>query len=110
MSSRDRPGRGNGFFSPALSGLPVQLVPVGQLRDANALLGSAEPAVQVAGPALSGILIGVTSPALVIAVDAGTYAVSALALARRRAALACCAKPRAAGTRTCGGVPFPTYL
>jgi MFS family permease len=77
-------GVGNAFFSPALSGLPVQLVTPGQLGDANALLGTAQPAAQVAGPALAGILIAVTSPALVIAVDAGSYALSALALARLR--------------------------
>jgi hypothetical protein len=74
-------GTGNAFFSPALSGLPVQLAPPGLLGDANALLGAARPAAQVAGPALAGILIAVTSPALVIAVDAVTYAISALALA-----------------------------
>ena len=77
-------GTGNAFFSPALSGFPVQLVPSARLGDANALLGSAQPAAQVAGPALAGILIAVTSPALVIAVDAGTYALSALALAGLR--------------------------
>jgi Major Facilitator Superfamily len=74
-------GAGNAFFSPALAGLPVQLAPPGQLADANALLGTAQPAAQVAGPALAGILIALTSPALVIAVDAATYALSALALA-----------------------------
>jgi MFS family permease len=77
-------GVGNAFFSPALSGLPVQLVPPDQLGDANALLGTAQPAAQVAGPALAGVLIAVTSPALVIAVDAGTYALSALVLAMLR--------------------------
>jgi MFS family permease len=77
-------GTGNAFFSPVLSGLPVQLVPSSRLGDANALLGSAQPAAQVAGPALAGILIAVTSPALVIAVDAGSYALSALALAGLR--------------------------
>jgi hypothetical protein len=77
-------GAGNAFFSPALSALPVQLAPPELLGDANALLATAEPAAKVAGPALAGILIAVTSPALVIAVDAATYAVSALALARLR--------------------------
>ena len=77
-------GTGNAFFSPALSGLPVQLVSPAQLGDANALLGTAQPAARVAGPALAGVLIAVTSPALVIAVDAGTYALSALALAMLR--------------------------
>jgi len=75
-------GAGNAFFSPALSGFPVRLVPQNLLGDANALLGSAEPAAQVAGPAVAGVLIAVTSPALVIAFDAGSYALSAIALAR----------------------------
>jgi len=44
----------------------------------------AQPATQVAGPALAGVLIAATSPAAVIAVDAGSYAVSALALALLR--------------------------
>ena len=66
-------GTGNAFFSPALSGFPVQVVPPARLGDANALLGSAQRAAQVAGPALAGILIAVTSPALVLAVDAGSY-------------------------------------
>ena len=77
-------GAGNGFFAPALSGLPVQLVPPARLGDANALLGTVQPAAQVIGPALAGLLIALTSPAVVIAVDAGTYAVSALALAGLR--------------------------
>jgi MFS family permease len=77
-------GTGDAFFVPARSGLPVQLVPPARLGDANALLGSAQPAAQVAGPALAGLLVAVTSPALVIAVDAGSYAVSALALTRLR--------------------------
>jgi hypothetical protein len=77
-------GTGNGFFTPALSGLPVQLVLPARLGDANALLGTVQPAAQVAGPALAGLLIALTSPAVVIAVDAGTYAISALALAGLR--------------------------
>jgi MFS family permease len=74
-------GTGNAFFQPALSGLAVQLAPRDQLGNANALFGMAQPAAAVAGPALAGVLIAATSPATVIAVDAGSYAVSALALA-----------------------------
>ena len=74
-------GVGNAFFSPALSGLAVQLAPRDQLGNANALFGMAQPAASVAGPALAGILIAVGSPAVPIAADAGSYAVSALALA-----------------------------
>jgi len=73
-------GTGEAFFQPALSGLTVQLAPRDQLGDANALFAMARPAAQVAGPALAGVLIAVTSPALVIAADGATYGVSALAL------------------------------
>jgi MFS family permease len=73
-------GIGNAFFQPALSGLPVQLVPGDLLGDANALLSAARPAAQVAGPSLAGVLIAVTDPATVIAADAATYAISAVAL------------------------------
>jgi MFS family permease len=77
-------GTGNAFFQPGLSGLTVQLAPRDQLGNANALLGMARPATQVAGSTLAGILIAATSPAAVIAVDAGSYGVSALALALLR--------------------------
>jgi len=75
-------GTGNAFFQPALSGLPVQLAPRDQLGNANALFGMVQPAAQVAGPALAGIVIAAGGPAAAIAVDAGSYAVSAIALAR----------------------------
>ena len=74
-------GTGNAFFQPALSGLPVQLAPRDQLGNANALFGMVPPAAQVAGPALAGVVIAAGSPAAAIAVDAGSYAVSAVALA-----------------------------
>ena len=77
-------GAGSAFFQPALSGLPADLVPRDHLGDANALLGTAGPIAQIAGPALAGVLIAVTSPAAVIAADAVTYAVSATALALLR--------------------------
>jgi MFS family permease len=65
-------GTGNAFFSPALSGLVVQLAPRDQLGNANALFGLASPAASVAGPAVAGALIAVGSPALPIAADAGS--------------------------------------
>jgi len=73
-------GTGNAFFQPALAGLPVQLAPRDRLGDANALLAVVQPAAQVAGPALAGVLIAAASPAVVIAADAVSYAVSAVAL------------------------------
>ena len=75
---------GDAFFGPALGGLPPDLVPERRLADANALLSTASSAASIAGPALAGLLIAVTGPATVIAVDAGTFAVSLAALALLR--------------------------
>jgi Major Facilitator Superfamily len=73
-------GAGTAFFQPVLKGLTVALAPRERLGDANALFGMAQPGAQVAGPALAGVLIAAASPAAVIAVDAASYAVSAIAL------------------------------
>lgn len=77
-------GTGEAFFTPALGGLTPEIAPPGRLVDANALLSVAESAARVAGPALAGILIAVTSPATVIAADAGTFGVSVIALSLLR--------------------------
>jgi MFS family permease len=72
---------GEGFFNPALGGLRAEIAPPGLLPDANALLGMAQSAAAVLGPALAGGLVALTSPAVVIALDAGSYGISVLALA-----------------------------
>jgi MFS transporter len=74
-------GVGEAFFAPALGGLIPAIVTPGRLGDANALIGVAQSAARVAGPALAGVLIGLTRPAVVIAVDAATFGVSLVALA-----------------------------
>ncbi len=71
---------GDAFFNPALSALTVEITPPDQLGDANAMFSLARSAAAVAGPALAGILIAVTSPAVVLAVDAASYGASVLAL------------------------------
>jgi Major Facilitator Superfamily len=77
-------GTGEAFFNPALGGLTPHLVKAARLADANAMLGVAQSAARVAGPAAAGLLIAVTTPAAVIALDAASFAVSVLALARLR--------------------------
>jgi hypothetical protein len=77
-------GTGQAFFSPALGGLIPEIAPRRRLADANALLSVAQSAAQIAGPALAGVLIAVTSPAIVISVDAATFGVSVVALALLR--------------------------
>ena len=82
-------GTGEGLFNPALGGLRAEIAPRETLPDANALLSVAQSAAAVAGPALAGILIAVTSPAIVIALDAASFAVSVLNLALLRVPPAC---------------------
>jgi MFS family permease len=75
---------GQAMFAPAFGALTPEIAPRDRLADANALLGVCESAAQVGGPALAGVLIGVSSPAAIIAVDAASYAASVLALWRLR--------------------------
>src|SRR5215469_9891117 len=72
---------GEGFFTPALGGLRAEIAPRDKLSDANALLSVAESAARVAGPAVAGILVALTSPAAVIALDAASFGVSVATLA-----------------------------
>lgn len=74
-------GTGEGFFNPALGGLRAEIAPRDKLADANALLSVAQSAATVVGPALAGILIALTSPAVVIALDAASFGVSVVSLA-----------------------------
>src|SRR5580698_1451854 len=73
-------GMGTAFFTPALNALTVEIAPRNQLANANSLFGLAGSATRIAGPALGGVLVAVAGSAVVVAVDAATYAVSVLAL------------------------------
>src|SRR3954464_12649797 len=64
-------------FAPAAGGLVPQLATQAHLQEANALLSFARNAGMVLGPALAGILIAAAGPGTAIAVDAGTFVVSA---------------------------------
>ena len=77
-------GTGDAVFTPALSGLTVELAPRDDLVNANALLSAARSAAAVAGPGLAGVLVALAGPGTVIALDAASYAVSVLALASLR--------------------------
>lgn len=75
-------GTGEGFFNPALGGLRAEIAPREKLPDANALLGVVQSGSGIIGPALAGGLIALSSPAIVIACDAASFAVSVACLAR----------------------------
>jgi MFS family permease len=69
-------------FQPAAGGLVPQVAGSEHLQRANALLGLARHAGMVIGATLAGILIAISSPGTAIAVDAGTFLVSAAFLTR----------------------------
>jgi MFS family permease len=65
------------FFRPAAGGLTPALVPADELQQANSLIGLAQNAGHVLGPAIAGALIVILSPGAAMAVDAATFVVSA---------------------------------
>ena len=75
-------GTGTAFFNPASTGLTPMTVSPGRLQEANALRGMSMGLTQFAGPALAGILIVTVGPGYALAIDAASFAVSALYLAR----------------------------
>ncbi|MFE0186506.1 MFS transporter [Streptomyces sp. NPDC058989] len=73
-------GLSEALFRPSFDGLVPQLAPKDRLPEANALLGMAQSAASVGGPALAGVLVAVTSAATVLLVDTFSYLVSIGAL------------------------------
>jgi MFS family permease len=73
-------GAATAFFNPASTAIVPQIVPGARLQEANALLNISRHGGKVAGPALAGVLLALGSPGSAIAVDAATFAVSALCL------------------------------
>ena len=87
-------GTAAAFFVPASTGLIPQTVSAGRLQDANALMAISRGAAFVIGPAVSGLLIALSGPGLVFAIDAATYVLSmaTLALLRIRRAVSTAAR------------------
>jgi MFS family permease len=67
-------------FRPAAGGLMPQIVESEHLQQANALLGLSRNAGTILGPAAAGLLIAASGPGEAIAIDAATFAVSAVFL------------------------------
>ena len=71
------------FASPAFDALVPQLVPEGQLHQANAIEQFARPAtIQLAGPALGGLAVATIGSVGALAFDAATFVFSALCMVR----------------------------
>ena len=79
-------GGAHAFFGPASTGLVPETVSRDRLQQANALLELSRSGIQIFGPAASGILIAVTEPAWVFAIDSATFVASAAFLAFLRVA------------------------
>lgn len=74
-------GAGEGLFVPASFTIMPSLLPAGQLAAGNALSAALAQAGAMAGPVLGGVLVASAGSAPAFAVDAATFAVSALTLA-----------------------------
>ena len=68
-------------FKPASTGLVRETVDDERLQQANSLVSISESAGYLGGPAVAGLLIALTSPGLVYAIDGATFLVSAVSLA-----------------------------
>jgi MFS family permease len=77
-------GAATGFFNPASTGLLPAIVPPERLQEANGVRATALSGGEILGPALAGALIAGVGAGWALAVDAATFAVSALLLLRLR--------------------------
>lgn len=77
-------GGAEAFFRPAALGLVPQVVEPSEIQAANALMGLSANVGMVAGPAVAGVLVATAGAGTALAVDAGTFLVSAFALSMLR--------------------------
>ncbi|MFF0379105.1 MFS transporter [Actinoplanes missouriensis] len=75
-------GIATAMFQPGLASLVPQVST--DLQKANGVLRVSQGLATMAGPALGGVLVATTSPAVAFTVDAATFAVSGLCLAALR--------------------------
>ena len=89
-------GAATGFYVPAGTGLLPQVVSPDDLQRANGLRLSAMAAGEILGPLVAGGLVVAAGAGWAIAIDAATFAVSAVLLARMSAAPAAAEGPERA--------------
>lgn len=75
-------GVADGFVLPASQGLIPAVVSSVRLQQANALLGLSRSALGFVAPAIGGVLVTVGSPGSAILLDAATFGIAAVLLAR----------------------------
>ena len=75
-------GLGDAFFNPASTAMVPSLLPDGDLPQANALQGLVRPlTMRLFGPAIGGFVVAVAGPGVAFLVDAGSFLLSAVAIA-----------------------------
>lgn len=79
-------GLADGFVIPAQNGLIPAVVSAARLQQANGLIGLSRSILGFGAPALGGVLVAAGSPGSAILVDAVSFAVAAVLLARVRVA------------------------
>ena len=106
-------GAGEGFFIPAFGGMIPLVVEAPLLPSANALVGIARQGSTLIGPSLAAVLYAPAGSSTVFAVDAATFLVATLLLARARprapertAARDSARRELAEGFRYVASVPF----
>ena len=77
-------GFAGAFFNPASTGLIPSIVPVEDLQEANALLGFSRGILEVAGPAVAGVIVATLGFGVVFAVDSASFVASFVCLAAMR--------------------------
>jgi MFS family permease len=77
-------GAASAFFGPASDGLVPRTISPGNLQSANALLGLSRSAMNVFGPAVSGVLVAIAGAGWVFAIDALSFVASAFFLLQLR--------------------------
>jgi MFS family permease len=73
-------GAGEGMFIPASETIAPALLRRDELQAGNALISGTTQLSQLAGPAIGGLLVALLGPAEGFALDAATFAISALTL------------------------------
>jgi len=73
-------GIGQAFFNPAMTGLVPQVASKENLQQANAVFGLSGSFSGIAGPAIAGIIIAVSSAGWAVLIDGLTYGVSVVSL------------------------------
>ncbi len=74
-------GTASAFFNPASTGLIPSIVSAERLQEANALLGLTRGLTEIAGPAISGLIVASLGFGVVFAIDSASFVASFACLA-----------------------------